>query len=56
MIATVDSFTTKKITSSTSKYNNPNATNHNLYSMIYQNRTKNLVSNYLKGFEAQTRG
>lgn len=30
--------------------------NANLYSMIYQNRQKNLVSNYLKGIDSQVRG
>ena len=59
MIMTTDSGAAKKI-SSTSKYNNgqnnPSTTNHNLYSMIYQNRSKNLVSNYLKGIDSQVRG
>jgi hypothetical protein len=49
MIATADS-TNKK--NSNAKFN-PNATNTNLYSMIYQNRSKNLVSNYLKGIDTQ---
>jgi hypothetical protein len=42
------------------KFNNNsiggNSNNANLYSMIYQNRTKNLVSNYLKGIDTQVRG
>ncbi len=50
----------KKLSGS-SKFNNSatggGANNAKLYSMIYQNRTKNLVSNYLKGVDnTQVRG
>lgn len=48
MIATAESTNKKQL--SNSKFN-PNATNTNLYSMIYQNRSKNLVSNYLKAID-----
>lgn len=51
VIVTADS-TSKKL--SNSKYN-PNGSNTNLYSMIYQNRSKNLVSNYLRGIDTQTK-
>jgi len=46
----------KKVAVATTKYSyNRNAgnTNSNLYSMIYQNRTKNLVSSYLKNIDSQ---
>ena len=52
MIATADSTNKKH---SNGKFN-PNATNTNLYSMIYQNRSKNLVSNYLKAIDTQAKG
>lgn len=44
LVATADS-TGKKLVSNNTKHS---GTNSNLYSMIYQNRSKNLVSNYLK--------